>query len=612
MLRHSKKTQENMTKPQRFGSKQSGKQNWQSSPPQVINLLEHMADAFFVLDPQGKFQYLNRQAEIILQKTPEELLGRGISDLVSGTVEGNFYNICANRCQVAIAQNIPQIFEQYCPSTNGWLEIRAFPGADGLAVYMQDISDRCNSLHLLQEREQFLRSIYDGVEKAILIVDVQWQGNDINFSFVGMNPAYEQLIGLEISQVHPGNVPVQIFPPTVAAETLRQYEKCIRTGKTISYEQSHVAGGSLGENQQTTQRWWETSLTPLRDHHGTIYRIVSSSNDITERKQAEQALRRSEAELREQANQLETALRQLQTTQAQLVQNEKMSSLGQLVAGIAHEINNPVNFIYGNLSHTNQYVSDLLWLVDLYAKYYPEPFPEIKNALHEVDLEFVVIDLPRLMESMRAGAERIRQIVLSLRNFSRLDEDGLKSVNIHEGLDNTLLILQHRLSLQPGQSRLQERPEIQVITNYSKLPSVDCYPGQLNQVFMNLLSNAIDSLESRYTNDSLESRNSPLGKPPELNPRHQPKISISTSLLRHNSRVAISIRDNGTGMTPEVLARLFDPFFTTKPVGKGTGLGLAISYKIVADRHRGALTCTSTPGEGAEFIIEIPIFRRHS
>jgi signal transduction histidine kinase len=289
-----------------------------------------------------------------------------------------------------------------------------------------------------------------------------------------------------------------------------------------------------------------------------------------------------------------------------------MSSLGQLVAGIAHEINNPVNFIYGNLSHTNQYVSDLLWLVNLYAKYYPEPFPEIKNALHEVDLEFVAIDLPRLMESMQSGAERIRQIVLSLRNFSRLDEDGLKSVNIHEGLDNTLLILQHRLSPQPGQGRLQERPEIQVITNYSKLPSVECYPGQLNQVFMNLLGNAIDSLESRYAIEYLESYDNPLGEQPELNPSHQPKIWISTSLRRHNSRVAISIRDNGTGMTPQVLARLFDPFFTTKPVGKGTGLGLAISYKIVADRHRGALTCTSTPGEGAEFIIEIPIFRRHS
>ena len=590
MLSHSRKTRKVIPKPQSCGGGQSSQnsQYFQHSHQQVINLLEHIVDAFFTLDYQGRFRYLNRQAEIIFQKTSEELLDQIMSEVIPEAEDRAFYDICSQKCQEAITQKMPLTFEQYCSRTNTWLEIRAFPSGDGLGVYLRDISDRQISLDTLQEQEQFLRSIYDGVETAILIIDVQWQGKELDFSFVGMNSAYERLIGLETSKVQPGSVPVRIFPPEVALKTLRQYEKCVRIGKTVNYEQSYP----LGENTS----WWETSLTPLRDTHGIIYRIVSSSNDITDRKQAEQALRESEAEFREQATQLEIALRQLQTTQAQLVQNEKMSSLGQLVAGIAHEINNPVNFIYGNLTHTSQYVSDLLWLVNLYGKYYPEPMPEIKAAIQEVDMEFLGVDLPRLMESMQSGAERIRQIVLSLRNFSRLDEDGLKSVNIHEGIDNTLLILQHRLYPQKAGENKVERPAIEVITDYSKLPSAECYPGQLNQVFMNLLSNAIDSLEEQQ----------------EINIHHEPKIWISTSILRHNSRIAIKIRDNGLGMIPEIQARLFDPFFTTKPVGKGTGLGLAISYKIVVDKHRGELICSSAPGEGAEFTVEIPIFRRHS
>jgi len=585
MLSHSKKNQDEIIKHQHWSNRQEPLLH---SHQQVINLLEHIADAFSTLDNQGRFRYMNRQAEIILQKTPEELLGRAIAEMSPEEIDRCFYDSCAQKFQEAIAHQMPVTFEQYCPRTNNWLEIRAFPSTDGLGVYMRDISDRHKSLDTLQEQEQFLRSIYDGVETAILIIDVQGRGNDLDFSFVGMNPAYENLIGLETSKVHPGSVPIHIFPAEMAPETLRQYEKCVRTGKTISYEQSYSHG--------KINSYWETNLTPLRDNHGTIYRIVSSSTNVTERKQTEQALRESEAELREQANQLELAMRQLQTTQAQLVQNEKMSSLGQLVAGIAHEINNPVNFIYGNLSHTSQYLSDLLWLVNLYAKYYPEPKPEIKAAIQDVDMEFLAVDLPRLMESMQAGAERIRQIVLSLRNFSRLDEDGLKSVNIHEGIDNTLLILQHRLHPQPNKGHGVVRPAIEIITNYHKLPSVECYPGQLNQVFMNLLSNAIESLEEQQ----------------EIDIHHQPKIWISTSLLRHNSRVVITIRDNGLGMIPEVQSRLFDPFFTTKPVGKGTGLGLAISYKIVVDKHHGNLSCDSAPGAGAEFTIEVPIFRRHS
>jgi len=287
----------------------------------------------------------------------------------------------------------------------------------------------------------------------------------------------------------------------------------------------------------------------------------------------------------EKAQQLEEALLELQQTQAQLIQTEKMSSLGQLVAGIAHEINNPVNFIYGNISHASEYVRDLLHLVELYQRYCP-PIPEIKQEIQAIDLDFLTQDLSKILHSMNIGAERIRQIVLSLRNFSRLDEDGMKRVDIHEGIDSTLLLLQSRLKAKP------EHPEIQVIQEYGNLPQIVCHAGQMNQVFMNILNNAIDAVEESTA------------KNPEL--LTKPQIRIRT-LVQEDKCIIIRIADNGSGMTEEVCNRLFDPFFTTKPVGKGTGMGLSISYQIVVKNHRGQLQCISAPGEGAEFVITIPL-----
>ncbi|MBW4649132.1 MAG: PAS domain S-box protein [Kastovskya adunca ATA6-11-RM4] len=289
----------------------------------------------------------------------------------------------------------------------------------------------------------------------------------------------------------------------------------------------------------------------------------------------------------EKATQLQQTLRQLQQTQAQLIQTEKMSGLGQLVAGVAHEINNPVNFIYGNLSHATTYTEDLLNLAALYAKHYPHPHPEIQDEIEAVDLDFISEDLPRLLKSMQMGSDRIRQIVLSLRNFSRTDEADKKDVDIHEGIENTLLILHHRFKAK------SDYPEIEVVKEYSTLPLVECYVGQLNQVFMNILTNAIDALElldfSRQT------------------PGKKPKIWLRTSISDDQSRVLIRLIDNGPGMSESTRTRLFDPFFTTKPVGKGTGLGLSISYQIVVEKHGGELTCVSEPGQGTEFCLEIPI-----
>ena len=301
----------------------------------------------------------------------------------------------------------------------------------------------------------------------------------------------------------------------------------------------------------------------------------------------------SQAELfdqtRQQSIDLHTALTQLQQAQAHLIQSEKMSSLGQLVAGIAHEINNPVNFIHGNLTHATQYAEELMHLLHLYHARLSTPDSEIQEYEEAIDLEFLLGDFPKMLSSMHLGAERIRQLVLSLRNFSRLDEAEMKPVDIHEGLESTLLILQYRLKPKtPGEE------SIQILKDYSELPMIECYASQLNQVFMNILSNAIDSLQE-------QSEESP----------QEGKIFITTSLEPSPTLAVpcavIVIRDNGPGIPEDVMPRLFDPFFTTKPAGKGTGLGLSISYQIVVERHGGSLQCTSSPGQGTEFRIEIPV-----
>jgi len=313
------------------------------------------------------------------------------------------------------------------------------------------------------------------------------------------------------------------------------------------------------------------------------------------------------AAITEAREQLEQTLIDLRQTQMQLVQSEKMSSLGQLVAGVAHEINNPVNFIYGNLSHIHDYTDGLLNLIRLYEKHYPQPVTDIQEEIENIELEFLEEDLAKILGSMKMGSERIREIVLSLRNFSRLDEAELKSVDLHEGIDSTITILKHRLKAKAN------RPAIEIIKNYSRLPLVECYPGQFNQVIMNIITNAIDALEESIGDRTYHDL--------EINPKW---IKIRTSI--HESRaksdktpiespgaaptvpwVEVSIMDNGCGIPEPIQKRIFDPFFTTKPIGKGTGMGMSISYQIVTEKHGGQLECHSTPGEGTEFLIRIPL-----
>ncbi|MDC0832149.1 diguanylate cyclase/phosphodiesterase (GGDEF & EAL domains) with PAS/PAC sensor(s) [Geitlerinema sp. FC II] len=373
-----------------------------------------------------------------------------------------------------------------------------------------------------------------------------------------------------------------------------------------------------------SQFWAHVAVSALRDEDGQLLGYATITRDITTKKEqeealqqaydnleqriedrmaelseanarlreeiyirrgTEEALRQSRERLQQQASELAKTLRELQTTQAQLIQTEKMSGLGQLVAGVAHEINNPVGFIHGNLEHLRLYANDLVRLLGLYQQHYPNPNLEILQAIDEIDLDFIVSDMPKLLASMNSGTQRIQKIVQSLRQFSRLDEAQYKEVDLHDGLESALLLLQHRLKAS-GNAKT-----VCLEKDYSLLPLVECYAGQLNQVFANTLENAIDAMRERER---------------RLNdPDYVPKLRVQTRHL--GDRVAVEISDNGIGMTEKVRSRAFDPFFTTKPVGQGTGLGLSTTYQTVVEKHGGTLSFESHYGRGTTLTLELPV-----
>ncbi|MDZ7991328.1 MAG: ATP-binding protein [Nostoc sp. EfeVER01] len=414
----------------------------------------------------------------------------------------------------------------------------------------------------IAEAREAAEHLFTVAQDGILVVDNQGiirQANPATESFFGVNPS--ELRGNHLNKWLPALVS---YPEQW---TKRSEQILIGNGKNRTLEVS-------------------ISDRPHQD----FQEYVVILHDITQRKQAEQILRYSEAQLRQEAKQLVS----------QLVHSEKMSSLGQLVAGVAHEINNPINFISGNVGYANQYIQDLLRLLQLYQQNYPNPVTEIQKQTEAIDLDFLIADLPNLLTSMKVGAERITEIVLSLRNFSRLDDTEMKAVNIHEGIDNTLMILEHRLK-----PKSSTNLAIEVIKEYGDLPLVECYAGQLNQVFMNLLANAIDALEEAVENGlavSEAEREREVGE----KALSTPQIHIQTKLTNDN-QVVICIGDNGIGIPEKVQKQLFEPFFTTKPVNKGTGLGLSISHQIITQKHQGKLECISALGKGTEFVIVIPL-----
>lgn len=436
------------------------------------------------------------------------------------------------------------------------------------ATVSRDISDRLMTEQQLRQSEGRFRDVSEAAGEYIWEIDSQGiytfvteRSKDVK----GYTP--DELIG---------HTPFEFMPeediPNIKAIVENAHKH--RQNFTLEHRDILPSGEIV---------WEQVNGVPLFDKTGDITGFRGAGMSITDRK-------RAELKLRQKTRDLEKTLHDLQQTQMQLVQSEKLSSLGQLVAGIAHEINNPVSFVYGNSLHASDYVNDVLEVIRAYRDAYPEPVESVAELIDTVELDFLLEDLPQLIRSMQVGANRIQEIVKSLRNFSRSDESEYKTVDIHQGIDSTLMILQNRIKPKA------DRPQIEIEKQYSDVPMVECYPGPINQVFMNVLANAIDALED-YRKVLSE----------EVKRERRDRITIATQLIPDRQTVEIRIRDNGPGIPDDIRQQIFNPFFTTKPVGKGTGLGMSISYQIIVEKHGGTIACTSFPEGGTEFAIELPI-----
>ncbi|MEG5066685.1 PAS domain S-box protein [Microcoleus sp. B3-A4] len=560
------------------------KQDLKASESRFRNVIEKNGDGIAIVNKLGLVCFANPSAEALFNCKAEELLGQAFF--------GNLV-VEASACDIEMDTDmIPQVGKTEAAGTrvvqteveairkqkaNAVVEMRVveteWEGEMAYLATLRDITDR--------KRAEEMLWLYDRAIAATSTGVTIYDATHPEHLIIYCNPAFENMTGYRRQEIIGKNDRFLHGSDTdpAAVEIIRQALQTQSECKVIL----------KNYRKDGTVFWNCFSLSPVRDRMGQLTHFIGVQRDITERKQAEEALHNSEAQSREQAAQLAATLKQLKATNSQLVQSEKMSSLGLLLAGVAHEINNPVSFIYGNLSHLTNYTQDLFHHLELYQQHYPNPVAEIQQEREENDLDFLEEDLPKILSSMSIGVERICQIVQSLRNFSRHDDSEMKAVNLHEGIDSTLLILNHRLK---GSG---EKPPIQIVKQYGNLPPVECFAGPINQVFMNILSNAIDALEEANSRKNCQEI---LENPSQ--------IRIGTEVIGNNF-VEIKIADNGPGITEQVKQQIFDTFFTTKPIGKGTGMGLSISYQIIVERHKGELYCNSELGKGTEFTIKIPI-----